>query len=116
MLSFAFIATAHAQTTQSMIADEVTPLPPHAVQFSGYFETHLQNSLEHWNKGVVPYASLVQMFRSGRKVFAQGEMWGKAVRSGSMFYRYTQDPQLRDILRKTVTDLLTTRRSNGSIS
>jgi DUF1680 family protein len=33
-----------------------------------------------------------------------------------MFYRYTQDPELRDILRKTVADLLTTRRSNGSIS
>ncbi len=43
-------------------------------------------------------------------------MWGKAVRSGSMLYRYTQDPELKAILDVTVADLLSTRRKNGSIS
>jgi len=98
------------------VQDEFTPLPPNAVHFRGYFEDSIQNSIDHWNKGVVPYAGFVEMFRTGRTVFAQGEMWGKAVRSGSMFYRYTQDPELKDLLRKTVADLLSTKRSNGSIS
>ncbi len=98
------------------VRDVLTPLPAHSIQFEGGFEGCLQTSLTHWNKGVVPYAELVQMFRSGRKQFAQGEMWGKAVRSGSMFYRYTQDPELKEILRKTVADLLSARRANGSFS
>ncbi len=98
------------------IEDQFTPLPSKAVQFHGYLEDYLQNSLIHWNKGVVPYAAFVQMFRMGRQFFAEGEMWGKAVRSGAMFYRYTQDPGLKAILQKTVADLLTTKRANGSIS
>jgi uncharacterized protein len=98
------------------VQDQLTPLPANAVQLHGFFGDDIQNSLTHWNKGVVPYAAFVQMFRTGRKHFAQGEMWGKAVRSGSMFYRYTQDPALKQILKKTVADLLSTRRANGSIS
>lgn len=96
--------------------DVFRPLPPGAVQFDGYLEQCIQNSIVHWNKGVVPYPALVQMFRTGRGNFAQGEMWGKAVRSGCMFYRYRRDPALKEILDKTVADLLTTRRANGTIS
>jgi DUF1680 family protein len=98
------------------VQDQATPLPANAIRFHGGLDNDLQNSLGHWNKGVVPYADLVEMFRHGRKVFAQGEMWGKAVRSGSLFYRYTQDTELKAILRKTVADLLSTRRANGSYS
>ena len=61
-------------------------------------------------------SQFVEFFRSGRPQFALGEMWGKAVRSGCMFYRYTKDPELKQILRKTVDDLLSTERENGSIS
>jgi DUF1680 family protein len=43
-------------------------------------------------------------------------MWGKAVRSSSLLYRYTQDPELKKILDATVTDMLTTQQPNGSIS
>jgi hypothetical protein len=98
------------------VEDQLVPLPPGAIRFEGGFENDLQNSLAHWNKGVVPYADFVQLFRTGRKQFALGEMWGKAVRSGAMFYRYTQDPELKAILKATVADLLTTQRANGSIS
>ena len=98
------------------VLDELVVLPPGCVRFDGFFEQDIQNSIAHWNKGVVPYADLVQFFRTGRPRFATGEMWGKAVRSGCMFYRYTCDPELKEILRKTVDDLLTTRRANGSIS
>ena len=100
-----------------LVVDDVfTPLPAGAIHLKGGLEVDVRNSLDHWNKGVVPYDSLVEFFRQGHDYFALGEMWGKAVRSGCMFYRYTQDQELKDILKKTVADLLTTERSNGSIS
>ena len=98
------------------VRDQFTPLPAKSVQLEGYLGNYIQNSISHWNKGVVPYSALVEKFRTGRSFFAQGEMWGKAVRSGCMFYRYTQDPELKKILKATVADLLTTRQKNGSIS
>ncbi|HEY6083706.1 MAG TPA: beta-L-arabinofuranosidase domain-containing protein, partial [Chitinophagaceae bacterium] len=98
------------------VSDVFTPLSPNSIHLSGYLESDIQNSVIHWNMGVVPYSGFVQTFKKGRSFFAQGEMWGKAVRSGCMFYRYTQDPELKKILRATVKDLLTARRANGSIS
>ncbi len=98
------------------VQDQFTPLPSGSIHLNGYLEDYIQNSINHWNKGVVPYSSLVEKFRTGRSFFAQGEMWGKAVRSGCMFYRYTQDPVLKEILKATVADLLSTKRENGSIS
>ena len=98
------------------VKDQFYPLPANSVHLQGYLEDYIQNSLVHWNKGVVPYSGFVKNFRNGRTYFAQGEMWGKAVRSGCMFYRYTQDPELKKMLQATVSDLLTTRRANGSIS
>jgi uncharacterized protein len=98
------------------VQDRFEPLAANAIHFNGFLEDYIRNSISHWNKGVVPYAGFVQKFRTGREFFAQGEMWGKAVRSGCMFYRYNQDPGLKDILRATVYDLLSTRRENGSIS
>jgi DUF1680 family protein len=99
-----------------MVHDEMSVLPAGAIQLEGFFENDIQNSIAHWNKGVVPYAEFVQLFRTGRPKFAMGEMWGKAVRSGCMFYRYTGDAELKRIMRQTVADLLSTRRANGSIS
>ncbi len=100
----------------AQVEDAFTPLPENSIHLHGYLENDIENSIDHWNKGVVPYSGFVQIFKTGRKYFAQGEMWGKAVRSGCMFYRYTQDPELKKILHATVADLLTTRRANGSIS
>lgn len=100
----------------AQVKDVFIPLPSKSIHLNGFFENDIQNSIAHWNKGVIPYAALLEKFRSGRSFFAQGEMWGKAVRSGCMFYRYTQDPELKNILDATVADLLTTQRSNGSIS
>ncbi|TAN13658.1 MAG: hypothetical protein EPN37_13285 [Chitinophagaceae bacterium] len=96
--------------------DVFEPLPPGHIYLNGYLQNDIKNSLIHWNMGIVPYAAFVDIFRNGRTFFAEGEMWGKAVRSGCMFYRYTHNPELKKILHKTVADLLTTRRSNGSIS
>ncbi|MDO5571138.1 MAG: glycoside hydrolase family 127 protein [Bacteroidales bacterium] len=96
--------------------DKFMPLPSGAIKLNGYFENDIQNSIEHWNKSALPYHKFVEFFRTGRAQFALGEMWGKGVRSGCMFYRYTSDPELKAILKKTVYDLLSTQQSNGSIS
>ncbi|MCE5227868.1 MAG: glycoside hydrolase family 127 protein, partial [Porphyromonadaceae bacterium] len=105
-----------SSSADNKIQDQFTPLPAGSVHLDGFLEDYIQHSIIHWNKGVVPYEALTEMFRSGRTYFARGEMWGKAVRSGCMFYRYTQDPALKAILQETVADLITTVRENGSIS
>jgi len=110
-----FILTIYS-CNERRIKDQFVSLPPNSIHFQGYLENDISRSIENWNKGVVPYDSLVEVFRSGRAFFAQGEMWGKAVRSGCMFYRYSQDPELKEILDATVADLLSTIRENGSIS
>lgn len=98
------------------VLDTQYPLSSGSVQLSGYLEQNIQNSIEHWNKGVIPYPKFVEFFRTGRPQFALGEMWGKSVRSGCMFYRYTRDPELKKIMAETVRDLLSAERANGSIS
>ena len=108
-------AKAYAAQTFSK-HDRLTPLAPGNLKLTGYFENDIQNSLTHWNKGVLPYAKIADFFRNGRAQFALGEMWGKAVLSGAMLYRYTGDQQLKAILQATVKDILTTVRENGSIS
>lgn len=105
-----------ANVTSGQEKDVFTPLPENQIHLHGYLENDIQNSIAHWNKGVVPYSGFVEVFKKGREYFAQGEMWGKAVRSGSMLYRYTQDPELKALLGATVADLLSAKRENGSIS
>lgn len=100
----------------SKIHDVYEPLPPSSIHLNGYLDNYIKHSIEHWNKGNLPYAKFVDFYRHGRPKFALGEMWGKAVRSGCMFYRYTQDPELKRIMDETVKDLLSTQRENGSIS
>lgn len=106
--------------------DPFALLPAHAVQLNGYLDRYIRLSIKAWSKGVLPYKTLADFFRHGRpriewegkqvQLFATGEMWGKAVRSAALFYRYTGDQELKAILKATVTDLLSTRRANGSIS
>ena len=105
-----------AFTLTAQVKDLLEPLPPNAIKLSGTLENDIQKSIANWNKGVLPYNKFVDFYRHGRPQFALGEMWGKAVRSGCMFYRYTQDPELKQIMDATVKDLLSTQRANGSIS
>lgn len=113
---FSIAFSLQAETNLRKVSDTFTPLPAGSVQLNGFFENDIEKCLTHWQKGVLPYAKLVDFFRHGHPQFALGEMWGKAVRSGSMFYRYQKDAELKEILHRTVYDLLTTTRSNGSIS
>lgn len=110
-------ATTSAAVERMRITDELRPLPAGAVRLSGNLEEYIQKSIANWNKGKLPYHEFVDFFRThAAPQFALGEMWGKAVRSGCMFYRYTHDAELKSILDKTVADLLTTQNANGSIS
>ena len=112
MLSCGGDSATSVQTT-----DKEIPLPPNSIQLTGHLEGYIQNSIANWNKGRLPYDEFVNFFRTHTAPqFALGEMWGKAVRSGSMFYRYTKDPELKTILDNTVQDLLSTQNENGSIS
>ena len=112
MLSCGGDSATSVQTT-----DKEIPLPPNSIQLTGHLEGYIQNSIANWNKGSLPYDEFVNFFRThAAPQFALGEMWGKAVRSGSMFYRYTKDPELKTILDNTVQDLLSTQNENGSIS
>jgi uncharacterized protein len=118
------LALATADSTHHM--DQMMTLPPGAIRLNGYLENYIESSIQNWSKGVVPYRALAGFFRVGRpkvtlegrsvELFATGEMWGKAVRSAALFYRYTGDPELKEILKATVTDLLSMQRSNGTIS
>lgn len=100
----------------AQVKDQLWPLPANAVQLEGYLSGYMSQSLNNWNKGVVPYVSFVEFFRSGRPQFALGEMWGKAVRSACMFYRNRSEDELKQIIAKTVKDLISTQRPDGSIS
>lgn len=96
--------------------DVFTPLEPGAIQLNGGLQKDIENSIEHWCLNPhLPYPSFVNFYRHGAPQFALGEMWGKAVRAGCMFYRYTHDERLKSTMKTTVYDLISTTRSNGSI-
>src|SRR5215469_14228423 len=119
-------AAAAAQPAHLAATDQLTALPPQAVQLHGYLDHYIRLSIEKWSKGVVPYKALASFFSEGRpkvtddgrevELFATGEMWGKAVTATALSYRYTGDPQLKALLKSTVADLIRMRRSNGTIS
>jgi DUF1680 family protein len=99
-----------------VVEDVFEPLPAGQVKLSGVFDNDIRKMHDNWNKQTLPYAKLANFFRTGRPQFAVGEMWGKAVRSSSLLYRYTQDNELKKILDATVADMLATQQPNGSIS
>jgi hypothetical protein len=122
------LATAKAgriDRNSGFVRDAMDVLPGGAVRFSGFFDRYIELSRERWIEGALPYAALADFFAAGRplegegqqvEMFAAGEMWGKAVRSACLFYRYKPDLRLRDVLTSTVYDLLSKRRANGALS
>lgn len=113
LLSF---SVSFAQNGEIKVKDVFEPLPAGNVKLTGYFDDDIQNSIDHWIKGVMPYDEVVEYFRTGRAKFALGEMPGKSLRSSSLMYRYTGDPELKAMTRDVVMSLLATARENGSIS
>lgn len=105
-----------AWAQRQAVKDVVRPLPDGCIHLTNFFENDINNCVTHWNKGIMPYKGFVDFYRYGRNKFGLGEMWGKAVRSGAMFYRYNHDPELKRILQATMKDALSTVRSNGTIA
>lgn len=101
---------------QRKVENVMEPLPSGAVILTDYFENDIRKSVENWAKGVMPYDSVVEFFRTGRKQFALGEMVGKAIRTNALMYRYTRDEELRDLTKDVVYSLIGTMKPNGSIS
>lgn len=101
---------------QRKVENVMEPLPSGAVTLTDYFENDIRKSVENWAKGVMPYDSVVEFFRTGRKQFALGEMVGKAIRTNALMYRYTRDEELRDLTKEVVYSLIGTMKPNGSIS
>ena len=117
VLSFLTLPFQIITASPPRITDKTTALEPGAVQLSGYLDKYIRLSIDNWNKGPLPYGEFVDFFRQhSAPQFALGEMWGKAVRSGCMLYRYTHDPELKEIMANTVTDMLSTQCDNGSFS
>lgn len=117
-LLIAAAATVALAGNAQKVKDVFDRLPAGNIRFTNYLENDIRNSIDHWNKGVLPYDTLCNLYRKdgNTKTIALGEMWAKAVRSGSLFYAYTGDGELKNILKTTVADVKTTVRSNGSIS
>ena len=101
---------------QRKVENVMEPLPSGAVTLTDYFENDIRKSVENWAKGVMPYDSVVEFFRTGLKQFALGEMVGKAIRTNALMYRYTRDEELRDLTKDVVYSLIGTMKPNGSIS
>ena len=101
---------------QRKVENVMEPLPSGAVTLTDYFENDIRKSVENWAKGVMPYDSVVEFFRTGRKQFALGEMVGKAIRTNALMYTYTRDEELRDLTKDVVYSLIGTMKPNGSIS
>lgn len=114
--AFSLAAGAFAQDGLYKVKDVLEPLPGGKAKMEGYFEDDILNSQNNWAKGVMPYENVIEFFRSGRKQFALGEMIGKSLRTNSLLWRYTRDKELKDITKEAVYSLLSTAKSNGSIS
>ena len=112
----ALLALSCARWSKPAVRNVMEPLPGGAVKLTDYFENDIQNCIEHWNMGVMPYEKVIEFFRTGRAQFALGEMAGKALRSDAKMYRYTQDPALRELTKKYVYELIGTMKPNGSIA
>ena len=116
LLGIVATCSASANGQALRVSDAFRPLGDGQVQLTNYFQADILNSIEHWNKGVVPYRKLMDFYVKGAPVFALGEMWAKAVRSGSMLYGYTHDAALKSILEQTVEEVFGVVRSNGTIA
>jgi len=116
LICFAAFMASTFSFAANKVEDTFTPLEPGSIQLNGALQNDIENVMEHWNLGVLPYQSIEGFFYWGAPQFALGEMWGKAVRSGCMLYRYNHDPRLKTTMKESVYRLLGATRSNGSLS
>ena len=107
---------ASAQESLVKVDDVFEPLPGGKVKMEDFFDDYITLTQENWAKGVMPYEDVIEFFRTGRQKFALGEMPGKSIRTNSLLWRYSRDPQLKTLTKDVVRSLMATAKSNGSIS
>ena len=110
------VAAAVLLGTAAFCGDSLSPLASGDVALNGGLARYMERSKAGWILGDVPYHEFARFFRDGRPKFATGEMWGKFVRAGCMFYRYAHDEAIKARMKECVADILAAERSNGSIS
>ena len=89
--------------------------PANAVLISGYVGEKLNLS---WQNRILAQDvdRLVEPFRNRTETSCwQSEFWGKWITSAILAYRYRPEPQLKAILDKAVTGLISTQTSDGYI-
>lgn len=102
-------------SNQVAVTDCLQSLPPGSVRLSGYIQDRiqLQAGISFDEKTL---AAMADVFRKRRNGFADGEFWGKCVRALCHHYQYSADPNLRNLLDKTLDDLISTQTPDGAIS
>lgn len=102
-------------TERQTVKDVLRPPSPAAVKLTGFWADRIKIGVEHHLKKL-HYPAMVDYFRNRTNPFAAGEFWGKTVRSACLSYQYQPDAKLKEILDKTVEDLLSTQTPDGCIS
>ncbi|MGO9113097.1 MAG: beta-L-arabinofuranosidase domain-containing protein [Thermoguttaceae bacterium] len=106
---------AAAAANKVISKDVLRPLPSGSILLVGPLVDRIHLGIEHQLK-VLEYPKMVDYFRNRTNPFAAGEFWGKTVRSACLSYQYTKDGKLKQILDKTVGDLLSTQTADGCVS
>lgn len=101
----------------SPVKDQLHILPPGGVSLRGRLGKALEKSVNHRLKKV-NYDHLVAPFRDRNERDGRWrcEFWGKIVRSAIRSWHAVPDPELEQLIRKTVHDLCTTQTPDGCIS
>lgn len=101
----------------SPVKDQLHILPPGGVSLRGRLGKALEKSVNHRLK-TVNYDHLVAPFRDRNERDGRWrcEFWGKIVRSAIRSWHAVPDPELEQLIRKTVHDLCTTQTPDGCIS
>lgn len=101
----------------SPVKDQLQILPPGGVSLRGRLGKALGKSISHRLKKV-NYDHLVAPFRDRNERDGRWrcEFWGKIVRSAIRSWHAVPDPELEQLIRKTVHDLCTTQTPDGCIS
>ncbi len=64
----------------------------------------------------IDFSITVDMFRNTLDYFAAGEFWGKLMRAACIFYECTHAEALRDVLVRSMNDMLSVQKPDGEIS
>ncbi len=112
------VFTAAASGTEKAavkVQDTLIPLAPGAIRIQGHLGDEIDLCIQ---KRIMAQdvAHLVQPFRDRKdKREWRSEFWGKWITSAIAAYRYSADPQLKEIIDRAVRELIATQTPDGYI-